>query len=125
METEEGVASSFEVTAIHTFGMCLLLFWLCSIDTNTTTARITCFSVRQEEEEPANVALIKHSLLGCSPVDPSVAISLQTLELYHRLRRRHGQLGVQAMARTLCDLHDVSPYSFYLWYDSHISQHFR
>lgn len=54
------------------------------------------------------MSLIRRGLLGCSPVDPSVAFSLNTLELYHRLRRRHGQLSIQTMARVLCDLQDVS-----------------
>ncbi|KAL6308620.1 hypothetical protein BKA93DRAFT_815267 [Sparassis latifolia] len=62
----------------------------------------------QQPDELANVTLIRHGLLGCSPVFPSVAISLDTLELYHRLRRRHPRLGVQAMTRALCDIHDVN-----------------
>ncbi|KAG2047749.1 hypothetical protein BDR06DRAFT_1013620 [Suillus hirtellus] len=59
-------------------------------------------------KEPANVALICCGLLGCSPVEPSVAIELCTLELYHRLRHRHPQLSIQAMTRALCDIHDVN-----------------
>jgi hypothetical protein len=43
-----------------------------------------------------------------SAVNPAVAISLDTLELYHRLRRWHGQLSIQTMAKVLCDLQDVS-----------------
>lgn len=70
--------------------------------------RRKCFAIDQQNNELANVSLLRVGMLGCSPVDPSVAISLDSLELYHRLRRRHGQLGVQAMARVLCDLHDVS-----------------
>lgn len=64
--------------------------------------------MQQKPDEEANVALIRVGMIGCSPSDPSVAISLDTLELYHRLRRRNGQLSIQAMARTLCDLHNVS-----------------
>lgn len=73
--------------------------------------RVRRLSVYQRHNEPANASLIRVGMLGCSPVNPSVAISLETLELYHRLRRRHGQLSVQAMARVLCDLHDVSPHN--------------
>ncbi|EMD33917.1 hypothetical protein CERSUDRAFT_97846 [Gelatoporia subvermispora B] len=65
-------------------------------------------SVPQLPNELANVALIRQGLLGCSPVVPSVALSLDTLELYHRLRRRHAQLSIQPMVRALCDLHDVT-----------------
>lgn len=70
-------------------------------------------AIRQKADELANVSLLREGLLGCSPETPSVAFSLDTLELYHRLRRRHGQLSVQTMARVLCDLHDVSDYHWY------------
>lgn len=63
--------------------------------------------VRQKVGEPANVSLLRIGFLGCAPLHPEKALSLDTLELYHRLRRRHGQLSIQTMARTLCDLHDV------------------
>ncbi|KAI0818788.1 hypothetical protein BC629DRAFT_1588119 [Irpex lacteus] len=65
-------------------------------------------SVPQPEGDFANVALVRHGLLGCSPINPAFAISLHTLELYHRLRRRHPRLGIQAMTRALCDVHEVN-----------------
>ncbi|OCH91902.1 hypothetical protein OBBRIDRAFT_727825, partial [Obba rivulosa] len=64
--------------------------------------------VPQRPDEFANVALLRLGLLGCSPVVPSTAISLETLELYHRLQRRHAQLGIQPMVRALCDVHNVN-----------------
>ncbi|KAF7976738.1 hypothetical protein HWV62_5710 [Athelia sp. TMB] len=64
--------------------------------------------VHQRPDELANVSLLRQGFLGCSPETPSVAFSLDTLELYHRLRRRHGQLSIQTMARVLCDLHDYT-----------------
>lgn len=64
-------------------------------------------AVVQLPGEPANVSLIRIGFLGCSPIDPSFALSLDTLEFYHRLRRRHPRLGVQAMTRALCDVHEV------------------
>ncbi len=74
----------------------------------TYVVRNPSFVVEQGDSESANVALIRRGLLGCAPIDPSVAFSLDTLELYHRLRRRHPRLGIQPMMRTLCDIHDVS-----------------
>ncbi|KAG1774963.1 hypothetical protein EV702DRAFT_1199802 [Suillus placidus] len=50
-----------------------------------TFERNNCVLIHQRIEEPANVALLRHGLLGCSPVEPTVAIELCTLELYHRL----------------------------------------
>ncbi|KAG1877267.1 hypothetical protein F4604DRAFT_1880502 [Suillus subluteus] len=69
---------------------------------------IPVFTVDQANNEYANVALLRHGLLGCSPVTPSIAIDIQTLELYHRLWHCHPQLGVQPFVKTLCDLHEVN-----------------
>ncbi len=65
-------------------------------------------SVLQRVGEPANVSLVREGFLGCSPINPAFAFDLNTLELYHRLRRRHPRLGIQAMMRALCDVHEVS-----------------
>ncbi|OCH90281.1 hypothetical protein OBBRIDRAFT_812781 [Obba rivulosa] len=42
------------------------------------------------------------------PVLPSIAISLQTLELYHCLCRQHPQLSVQPMVKAICNLHNTT-----------------
>lgn len=81
-------AGGFQVQAIHIF--------------TRSTAEIP-----QHADELANVSLLHMGYLGCSPQRPSVAVSVEVLELYHRLRRRHPQLGLQAFTRTLCDLHNV------------------
>lgn len=65
-------------------------------------------SVYQDKDEYANASLLRAGFLGCSPREPSVVISIQTLELYHRLKRRHPRLGIQPMVKALCDLHEVS-----------------
>lgn len=79
-------------------------------------------NVLQKVNEPANVSLVRLGFLGCAPVDPAMAVSLDVLELYHRLRRRHGQLSIQAMVRALCDLHDASTPSPYAHSHSHVIQ---
>ncbi|KAG2087520.1 uncharacterized protein F5147DRAFT_748517 [Suillus discolor] len=88
--------------------------------------------IHQHPEEPANVALLRLGLLGCSPVEPSVAIEVHTLELYHRLRRRHAQLSIQAFTRALCDIHKVNYRTcfreqFSIAFDAYLSilQHIR
>ncbi|OSD08236.1 hypothetical protein PYCCODRAFT_1441222 [Trametes coccinea BRFM310] len=58
--------------------------------------------------ELANVALLHRGLLGCSPLYPEVAYSLDLLEFYHRLRRRHPRLGIQPFVQAVCDIHDVN-----------------
>lgn len=70
--------------------------------------RVHNFPVPQRPNEESNVALIRVGMLGRSPQCPSVAICFDTLKLYLWLRCRNGQLSVQAMARILCDLHNVS-----------------
>lgn len=107
-------ATSFEITAIHTFCKYIIGFDRTNCCSQTCSARTRLQSVQQNPNELANVALIRNGLLGCSPESPSAAISLNTLELYHRLRRQHGQLSVQAMAKTLCDLHNVSDWHLIL-----------
>lgn len=64
-------------------------------------------SVVQKVGDTVNIALIHHGLLGCSPTQPSCAISLYCLELYHQIRRRQSSFSVQAMVRVLCALHNV------------------
>ncbi|KAG2146793.1 hypothetical protein DEU56DRAFT_731337 [Suillus clintonianus] len=99
---------------------------------NQNPERDTCVSIHQHPEEPANAALLRHGLLGCSPVEPSVAIEVHALELYHRLRRRHAQLSIQAFTRALCDIHKVNYRTcfreqFSIAFDAYLSilQHIR
>ncbi|KAG1779310.1 hypothetical protein EV702DRAFT_966110, partial [Suillus placidus] len=70
-------------------------------------------TVHQCTNEPANVSLVRVVLLGCSPVQPSVAIDIRTLELYYRLRQCQPQFSIQAMAKTLCNLQNVNYHSRY------------
>jgi hypothetical protein len=74
----------------------------------TIEGRLEYHRIPQKIGERPNVSLIREGLLGCSPIDPSVAISLQCLELYHQIRRRQPSFSLQAMAKVLCALHNVS-----------------
>ncbi|KAG2341488.1 hypothetical protein BDR05DRAFT_976866 [Suillus weaverae] len=65
-------------------------------------------TITQHNEEVANAALVHVGLLGCSPTAPSVTITLQCLELYHQLRRHQSSFSIQAFAKVLCALHDVT-----------------
>jgi hypothetical protein len=53
-------------------------------------------------------ALLIQGYLAISPVDPTLAISIKTLELFRRLRCRKASLSVEAYAKVLCDLYAVS-----------------
>ncbi|KAI6012899.1 hypothetical protein BKA83DRAFT_4063727, partial [Pisolithus microcarpus] len=64
--------------------------------------------VIQKAGDTANVALVHHGLLGCSPTQPSCAVTFHCLELFHQIRRRQSSFSVQAMAKVLCALHNVT-----------------
>ncbi|KAI0040617.1 hypothetical protein FA95DRAFT_1502561 [Auriscalpium vulgare] len=60
-----------------------------------------------------NVAMMRAGYLGCAPLQPTVAISLRTLELYRQTHRANPRLSLQAQARAICAIHNV-PYRGYL-----------
>ncbi|KAG1884153.1 hypothetical protein F4604DRAFT_1677288 [Suillus subluteus] len=49
---------------------------------HVSTVDITC----KAHKELANVSLLKLGFLSCSPLQPTVAVSLHCLELYHQIR---------------------------------------
>jgi len=53
-------------------------------------------------------ALVQKGYLGNTPIFPSLAISLKTLELFHCLRLRKSSFSMEAFAKVLCDLYSVS-----------------
>ena len=67
----------------------------------------------QLPDQLANVALIENGLLGTSPSEPAVAITLESLELYHLIRRRQSSFSIQAMTKVLCALHNVGMPSYF------------
>ncbi|KAG1785797.1 uncharacterized protein HD556DRAFT_1456348 [Suillus plorans] len=78
------------------------------VSTVDILASVSSISVLQAADELANVSLINMGLLGCSPIQPKIAVSLQCLELYHQIRRRKPSFSVQAMVKVLCALHNRS-----------------
>jgi hypothetical protein len=64
-------------------------------------------AIQQQDNELANVLLLRSGLLGCSPISPTMAISVRCLEFYHQLRRRQSSFGIQAFAKVLCALNNV------------------
>ncbi|KIM59578.1 hypothetical protein SCLCIDRAFT_1185807 [Scleroderma citrinum Foug A] len=62
-----------------------------------------------------NENLIYHGYLGCSPVHPTVAISLHTLAAFRQTHRACPRFSIQAQCKALCHLHNV-PYCPYLFH---------
>ncbi|KAG1788608.1 hypothetical protein EV424DRAFT_1356046, partial [Suillus variegatus] len=61
---------------------------------------------QQHMDEPANSSLLRIGLLGCSPLQPTIAIRLECLELYHQIRRYQSSFSIQAFTKVLCTLHN-------------------
>ena len=72
------------------------------IYTLDTSARIPC----SPNDLPIN-ALVKSGYLGNTPITPTLAISLRTLELFWRIRSRKSSFSVDAFTKVICDLYSV------------------
>lgn len=72
------------------------------IYTLDTSVTILCSS----EDLPIN-ALVKSGYLGNTPMRPTLAISLRTLELFWRIRSRKSSFSVESFTKVVCDLYSV------------------
>jgi hypothetical protein len=63
---------------------------------------------RSSDCESVAEALVLNGYLGTSPLNPLLAISLKTLDLYHKIRIRKPSFSVEAFAKVICDLYTVS-----------------
>jgi hypothetical protein len=98
----------FEVTVVDIKRKLLFATSPSALISPHTIGRTTKVHIPQAHEELANVALINAGLLGSAPVNPSVAITLDCLELYHQIRRRQATFSLQSMCKILCIIHNVS-----------------
>lgn len=74
--------------------------------------------IQRTSHVSAALALVRQGFLGNSPLNPTLAIAVKTLELYRRLRLRKPSFSVEAFAKVICDLYSVSQTS-----QLHISYH--
>ena len=112
-EPQEQMGHVFHVTHVDVFGM----FFCSTACYNLNQPMVDSdprFEVIQQDNELANVSLIRNGLLGCTPTSPELAITLQCLELYHQLQRRQSSFGIQAYTKVLCVLHGVSGFKSYV-----------
>lgn len=96
----------FSLTAVHE--RCKLFKAKDSLFHSNSFQAREIIIVEQKHDESVNQALLRLGLLGVSPVQPTIAISLEVLELYYYQRRRHPRLGILPFVRALCDLQKVS-----------------
>ncbi|KAH7904704.1 hypothetical protein BJ138DRAFT_1235525 [Hygrophoropsis aurantiaca] len=60
-----------------------------------------------------NECLLRHGCIGASPIQPTVAITVRTLQLYRETHRVCPRFSIHAEAKKLCRMHNV-PYHRYL-----------
>lgn len=71
-------------------------------------------TIHRNEDTKASVALVQAGYLGTVPEQPSLAISLRTLELYHTLRLFKPSFSIEAFAKAMCHLYSVCDSLFLL-----------
>ncbi|KAH9885089.1 hypothetical protein C8Q73DRAFT_749296 [Cubamyces lactineus] len=80
-----------------------------TIDTIDIYAMTSSLSVSRTANQSASEALVRHGFVGNSPVNPSVAISLKTLELLRCLKLVKPSFSVEAFAKLVCLMYSI-PY---------------
>ncbi|KAG6895202.1 hypothetical protein C0992_002602 [Termitomyces sp. T32_za158] len=82
-------------------------YTMTSVDLYTLEMHITVHCTEASTSLAADI--VRHGYLGATPESPSIALSLRTLELYHRIRRRKPSFGIEAFTKVLSDLYMI-PY---------------
>jgi hypothetical protein len=62
-----------------------------------------------------NESLVRNGFLGASPDKPTLAISIELLEIYRQLRRVCPRFSLDALGRALCHIHNVRISLYYYW----------
>ncbi|PPQ79249.1 hypothetical protein CVT24_007507 [Panaeolus cyanescens] len=81
----------FEITAVNLY----------TLETKTL--------IQRRADQTTSTALMEAGYLGNSPINPSLALSVKTLQLYLTIRQRKPSFSFEAMAKVLCDLYQI-PY---------------
>jgi hypothetical protein len=74
-----------------------------------------CPSVRRQSTFPVilgdvypNETLLRHGYIGCSPLQPTLAISVRTLAAYRQSHRSCPRYSIEAQCKMLCNMHNVN-----------------
>lgn len=78
-----------------------------TLDLVVYTARQRTMLIAHAEHLFPNKNLINHGYPGCSPIRPSIAISLRTLSAFQQAHHTCLQFSIWAQCKALCHLHDV------------------
>jgi hypothetical protein len=69
---------------------------------------VSTVTVASESTPSIPESLMKIGYLATTPVSPSMAISISTLELYRRIRLRQPSFSFQGFAKVICDLYSLT-----------------
>ena len=78
-----------------------------SITDQILVGSLPTVTVRQRNDENANVALMHVGLIAGTPVRPKFAFSIIILEFFYHLCRRQPSIGVQGFVKASCALQQV------------------
>jgi len=84
----------------------LSFFWLITNTNNFTARTYLKFHPLYDKSIP-NEMLIHHGYLGCALLQPSLAISIWSLEVYHQFHQTCPRFSIEAQCKTLCHMHNV------------------
>lgn len=70
-------------------------------------------TIHRDQDTTAASALVRAGYLPASPVSPSLAVSLRTLELFYTLRLFKPNLSVEAFTKAVCHLYSVRKTVFF------------
>ena len=107
----------FSVTVIDVYSKYYSMinpFRVIQSNENFFTGQISKCCIPQAGDELANVSLIKAGYLGSAPMHPTVAITLECLELYCQIQCRQATFSLQSICKVLCAIHNVSSVNIYL-----------
>ena len=62
------------------------------------------------------IDLMRHGYIAKTPDTPNAAVSVKTLELFHRLRQRKPSFSAEALTKVICDYYRVSRYATSLFH---------
>ncbi|PPR04386.1 hypothetical protein CVT24_013215 [Panaeolus cyanescens] len=81
-------------------------FEIAAVNLYTLETKVT---VERGADQTTLTALMLAGYIGNSPINPSIALSIKTLQLYLTIRQRKPSFSFEAMAKVLCDLYQI-PY---------------
>jgi hypothetical protein len=101
----EDVQSTYAIRVVDVFGGCIAFFIffhsLIILDVRPCNATIL------SSDRTIAASLIRQGYLPCSPLKPTVAITIRAVNLYRLSHLRCPHVSVQSFVKTLCDIHGV------------------